>query len=98
MSSVAQGIGASGVGYALFGFLWICRSRVQEVRTVLDGRIIGLFVGWQLFCFALAFKGVPIGNAAHVSGFAIGALLGGVKIGWRPRLLLAASSTGPRPL
>ena len=87
------GIGASGVVYALFGFMWVCRSRMPEVRAVLDGRTITAFVGWQLFCFALSFKGVPIGNAAHVSGFALGALLGGLRVGWRPRLLLAASAT-----
>jgi rhomboid protease GluP len=87
------GIGASGVVYALFGFMWICRSQIPEVCAVLDARTITLFVGWQLFCFALSFKGVPIGNAAHVSGFVVGALLGGLKVGWRPRLLLAAFAT-----
>jgi rhomboid protease GluP len=87
------GIGASGVVYALFGFMWICRSRIPEVCAVLDARTITLFVGWQLFCFALSFKGVPIGNAAHVSGFVLGTLLGGLRVGWRPRLLLAASAT-----
>ena len=87
------GIGASGVVYALFGFMWVCRSRMPEVRAVLDAPTITGFIAWQLLCFALSFKGVPIGNTAHVSGFVLGALLGGLTVGWRPCLLLTASAT-----
>ncbi len=84
ISSLAQvifsgetGIGASGVVYAIFGFMWLARGRYPQFRQLLDGRTINYFIGWLFFCFILTYMNIlPIGNAAHVSGLLFGAAIG----------------------
>jgi hypothetical protein len=71
------GIGASGVCYALFGFLWITRKRYPSFQAVLDPRTIILFLVWLVACFlATATKIWTVGNAAHLAGLLFGAGLG----------------------
>jgi GlpG protein len=87
------GIGFSGVGYALFGFLWVARRHVEAVRLRLTSRLIGLFVIWLVGCWVATRMGVwSVGNAAHVSGLILGALLGAVRfeLRWRRPALAGA--------
>jgi GlpG protein len=79
------GVGLSGVGYALFGFMWIARPAVAEFRKVVDHRVVSLFLVWAVFCVAATHIGVMnIANTAHFSGLAFGGLVGGALLPrWR---------------
>lgn len=71
-----SGIGLSGVGYALFGFGWVGRTRYPEFARIVTQRTISLFVIWGVACIYLTYTGVMnIGNVAHFSGMAFGAAL-----------------------
>ena len=85
------GIGASGVAYALFGFMWPVRSRFPSFRAVITPRIAGLFVLWALLCVVATYWGsVPIGNAAHLSGMLFGGAVAGLWVTrFRPQLMAA---------
>lgn len=70
----STGIGASGVGYALFGFMWMARGRYPRFIEVLDQRTILLFVVWLFLCVGLTIFGIKsIGNFAHFAGLGLGA-------------------------
>jgi rhomboid protease GluP len=72
--SDSTGIGASGVLYAMFGFMWVSRARYPEFQSILDPRTIRLFIWWLIGCFvATAINLINIGNAAHLSGLLFGA-------------------------
>jgi rhomboid protease GluP len=89
----ATGIGASGVGYAIFGFTWQARHRYPQFQQVLTPQIIRLFLGWLVGCVVVTYLHVwNIGNAAHVSGLIFGAAVAtALVVRWRPRLTLAAA-------
>ncbi|HXO39382.1 MAG TPA: rhomboid family intramembrane serine protease, partial [Candidatus Acidoferrum sp.] len=44
------GVGLSGVGYGLFGLLWVLSKRDERFRDAIDHRTIQLFVIWFFFC------------------------------------------------
>jgi GlpG protein len=68
------GIGASGVVYAVFGFLWVGRRHDPDMRKLLDGRVIQLFLVWLVLCVIVTYAGAySVGNAAHVAGLLFGA-------------------------
>lgn len=72
--SGTTGIGASGVIYAFFGFMWPSRHRFPAFAAVLDARTIQIFVLWLVACVvATRLKVWEVGNAAHVSGLVFGA-------------------------
>jgi membrane associated rhomboid family serine protease len=72
--SGVTGHGASGVVYAIFGFMWASRSAVPEFATVVTEQIATLFWMWLVGCIVATWLGlVNIGNAAHVSGAMLGA-------------------------
>jgi GlpG protein len=67
------GIGASGVGYAMFGFMWIAGDRMESFKKVVTKRIVILFLGWGLLCIvATVLKIQSIANAAHIGGLLFG--------------------------
>src|SRR5262245_16049806 len=79
--SGVTGIGASGVVYAIFGFLFAARSRIDEFKVALTKQTIALFIIWLFICLGLTyFKIRNIGNAAHFSGFIFGILVADVFI------------------
>lgn len=86
------GVGLSGVGYGLFGFLWIISTHDQRFRDVISKRTIWLFVGWFFFCIVTTVTRThPVANVAHAAGALLGALTGYAVI--RPdlrRLVVAA--------
>jgi membrane associated rhomboid family serine protease len=63
------GIGLSGVGYGLFGLLWILGPRDERFRNVVDAQTTQLFIVWFFLCIALTVYGVmPVANVAHGVG------------------------------
>lgn len=71
------GVGLSGVGYGLFGLIWMLSRYDERFKDAIDTRTIQLFVGWFLFCvFATYTKIMPVGNIAHGAGAALGILAG----------------------
>src|ERR1700761_2885776 len=49
----STGIGASGVVYAIFGFMWMTRKRYPSFEAMLTGQTIGLFFIWLLACLIM---------------------------------------------
>lgn len=86
------GIGLSGVGYGLFGFLWVLSRHDDRFRGAIDQQTVVLFVGWFFFCVATTVMNVmPVGNIAHAGGMMIGSLAGfAVSLLARRRLIIAA--------
>lgn len=89
-SSLAQftvsygGVGLSGVGYGLWGLLWVLERRDVRFTGAVDRPTSQLFVVWFFLCIVLTITGVmQVANVAHGAGAGLGALLG-----------LAASSRG----
>jgi membrane associated rhomboid family serine protease len=71
------GVGLSGVGYGLWGMLWVLEKRDARFAGAVDFQTTKLFVGWFFFCILLTVANVmPIGNIAHATGAGAGALLG----------------------
>ncbi|MGC6465386.1 MAG: rhomboid family intramembrane serine protease [Akkermansiaceae bacterium] len=75
------GIGFSGVNYAFFGFMWVTRYYFSSFRGVLSDGVINLMFIWLFACIAISYLGIlPIGNAAHFSGFLFGWAVGAIYI------------------
>jgi membrane associated rhomboid family serine protease len=73
----AGGVGLSGVGYGLFGLLWILSRRDERFRDALDGRTVQLFIVWFFICIVLTVTGaMAVGNIAHGAGAVLGILTG----------------------
>lgn len=71
------GIGLSGVGYGLFGLIWVLSYRRSEFSGAIDRNTVVLFVIWFFACIVTTLTGIlPVANIAHGMGAAIGALLG----------------------
>jgi membrane associated rhomboid family serine protease len=71
------GVGLSGVGYGLFGLLWILSDHDDRFRGAIDKKTVALFVGWFLLCVATTVTGVmPVANVAHGAGIVLGVLTG----------------------
>jgi GlpG protein len=67
--SESTGIGLSGIGYALFGFLFVKSRTAPEYTDCLEQKTITLFLVWLVACFVMTWADVwNVGNAAHVSG------------------------------
>lgn len=71
------GVGLSGVGYGLFGLLWVLSKKDERFRDAVDSRTIQLFVIWFFFCIlATATNFMRVGNIAHGAGGVLGILTG----------------------
>lgn len=71
------GIGLSGVGYGLFGLLWVLSRSDSRFRDSIDRQTVQLLVGWFFLCILLTImKIMPVANIAHGMGCVLGALLG----------------------
>lgn len=67
------GIGASGVVYAMFGFMWMARDRVEAFKKTVPKQIVVVFLGWGVLCIvATLLKIQNIANAAHIAGLLFG--------------------------
>lgn len=93
--SDSTGIGASGVVYAIFGFMWVTRQKYPQLREVLPWKVIRLFNTWLLMCFIITYLGVmEIGNAAHLTGLLFGTAIGGFTMRSRRWELLVFGVAG----
>ena len=88
------GVGLSGIGYGLFGFLWVLSRFDDRFRGAMPSRTIALFVAWFFLCVAATLAHVyEVGNIAHASGAVFGALTG-FAIGCPNRRWIAAAGLG----
>lgn len=72
----STGIGLSGIGYSLFGYILIKGKSDDAYKAYLDKKTIRLFLIWLVLCIVLTqFKLWEIGNAAHVGGIIWGMLI-----------------------
>jgi membrane associated rhomboid family serine protease len=71
------GVGLSGVGYGLFGLLWIVSERDERFRGAIDQRTVKLFIAWFVICILATVAHIfAVANIAHGAGAALGALVG----------------------
>ena len=92
--SGSPGIGASGVGYAMFGFMWLARERVDEFKKTVPKQVVVLFFGWGVICIlGTLIKTMHIANAAHISGLLFGAAVAMAFV-LRKRVVLMAAGLG----
>lgn len=71
------GVGLSGVGYALFGLLFVLSQRDERFKESLDKRTVNLFIGWFFICiFTTATHLFNVANVAHAAGAAFGLMFG----------------------
>lgn len=91
---VGGGVGLSGVGYGLFGMLWVLSGTDRRFRGVVDRSTVELFVGWFLLCCVLTALGIwRVGNVAHGAGAVLGALVGAaLSPGGRRRIAVGAGA------
>lgn len=74
--SDTTGIGLSGIGYSLFGFILIKSRTAEEYKYYLDQNTILLFLFWLMLCIVLTQTKVwEVGNAAHIGGLLWGMAL-----------------------
>lgn len=67
------GIGLSGVGYGIVGYLAAARRIDPRFRDAIDKRTLQLFGAWFVLCVVLSITNVwQIGNWAHGVGFVLG--------------------------
>jgi membrane associated rhomboid family serine protease len=70
------GFGLSGVGYGLFGLLWVLAPRDRRFAEGMDARTAQVFVGWFFLCVGLTIAKVwHIANVAHGVGALLGVLI-----------------------
>jgi GlpG protein len=88
------GVGLSGVGYGLFGMLWILSRRDRRFADAIDRSTIKLFVGWFFLCILLtALDAMPVANVAHAAGAGMGGAIGFLASSrGRQRVLAAAGA------
>jgi len=80
-----MGIGLSGVGYALFGFLYALRRDEEFAAEQMTPGVVQTLVFWFFLCIGLTYlKIMPVGNMAHGAGAVIGWFFGwAVLARWR---------------
>jgi membrane associated rhomboid family serine protease/Flp pilus assembly protein TadD len=91
------GVGLSGVGYGLFGLLWVLSSRDKRFAGAVDARTAQLFVVWFFFCILTTYLGVfGVANVAHGAGALLGILVGlGMSASASTRRRIAATAAVP---
>ena len=72
--------GMSGVNYGLFGYIWMKTLYDPGAGMHVNQGTVFMLLAWLFLCMT-PFLGIPIANAAHVVGLAVG-----VAIGYAPTL------------
>ena len=87
------GVGLSGVGYGLFGLLWVLSRYDERFHDAVDRSTVQLFIGWFFFCIvATLAKIMSIANIAHGTGAVLGILTGFSIVKGERRFLSAAGT------
>lgn len=85
------GIGASGVAYALFGYMWFKRREVREFAEIMTPKLVRWFIFWLIGCVVATLANVwNVGNAAHISGLLFGAAIAARTLFKRKKALIDA--------
>jgi membrane associated rhomboid family serine protease len=72
----APGVGLSGVGYGLFGLLYVVARHDERFEGAIDRRTESLFIAWFFICIFLTTTNTfNVGNVAHGAGAVIGVLI-----------------------
>jgi GlpG protein len=66
--------GLSGVGFAMFGYLWMKGMYEPEQGMILHPNTISTMLIWLVLCMTGLLG--PIANAAHVVGLVVGIVFG----------------------
>ncbi|RBP40450.1 GlpG protein [Roseimicrobium gellanilyticum] len=91
--SDTTGIGASGVLYAIFGFMWRTRMVYPRFQSIIVPQTVKVFFIWLVACFFLtAGKLMNIANGAHLAGLVYGVVMAECFVVRRPRLPYAAGA------
>jgi membrane associated rhomboid family serine protease len=86
------GIGLSGVGYGLFGLLWVLSKRDDRFRNSISQKTVQVFVVWFFFCIATTVMRIfSVGNIAHGIGAVLGILAAFAITTPRSRTAIAAT-------
>lgn len=81
--SNANAVGFSGVGYSLFGYLWVYGMLAPAERLGVEPQNAMIFLGWLVAGFAgilEAVFGMAVANWAHLGGLVAGALVAVVAV------------------
>lgn len=71
------GVGLSGVGYGLFGLVWVLSRKDARFADAMDSKTVQLFVGWFFLCIVMTLtKIMEVANIAHGVGAVTGVLTG----------------------
>lgn len=74
---LSGGIGLSGVGYGLWGLIWVMEQRDVRFVDAVDRPTSQMFIGWFFLCILLTATGIMrVANIEHGVGALTGALLG----------------------
>ncbi|MCE9545649.1 MAG: rhomboid family intramembrane serine protease [Planctomycetia bacterium] len=74
-------LGMSGVGFGMFGYIWM-KSLFDPLSGIYCPRqLVVLFFIWMALCFSGLLG--PIANTAHVVGLLMGMAIGYGSVGWR---------------
>ena len=88
------GVGLSGVGYGLFGMLWMLSRRDGRFREAVDDKTVLLFLAWFVFCIVTTATHIfSVANIAHGVGAILGVLVG-IGITLPPHRIPAAAGAG----
>ncbi len=75
------GVGLSGVGYGLFGMLWVLSRHDVRFHDAVDQKTVQLFVVWFFFCIITTVMNIfSVGNVAHGAGAVFGLLTGAAVV------------------
>lgn len=79
------GIGLSGIGYGLWGFLWGAQRRDPRFADAMDRKTVQLFAAWFVLCIGLTWAKIwQIANVAHGVG-AVAGLVTSVAVTGAPK-------------
>lgn len=86
------GMGLSGVGYAMFGLLWVLSRHDERFHDAMDTQTVQLFVGWFFLCIAATITGfMNVGNVTHGAGALLGIMTGFAIVLRENRVTLVAA-------
>jgi membrane associated rhomboid family serine protease len=94
-------VGASGVVYGLFGFLWVMARRHPGAADAANPAVVQTMLAWLVVCFVVNLFGGNIANTAHLAGLGLGWLVGQTVVArrrWRVPIALATLAAWTLPL
>lgn len=93
LNKQVAGTGFSGVGYGLFGLLWVGRRWRPEFHDACNDDTVRLLIFWFFFCIVLTHLEImPVANVAHGAGWAFGSLYGMALFSRRRRRVWLAAA------